>query len=206
MAVMFALTVMLTLNLVSPCHQTTATCSSGVFKSPDTAATCITIEEVFYAPIITAKSRQWVDLKNRCESPVSLRGVEIRWSGDGLGYEHGTMQLSDRTVGPGECFTVGGPLSEHVNYNPPLDQIEAFEPPLFDPGFDPRAEGIGLFLVGDSVPFMSIIYGDENLLGLIGPSGKAEAPTIGRVNLSASMARAWYGWIEQDPPEPGTCH
>lgn len=174
-----------------------------IIKLPDSVETCIRLDEVFYNPVAPANGRQWIDVRNVCDTMIDLADVTVHWTGRGEGYDFGALPLKGRIAAHG-CITVGGPLADASNYNPKLTIATDFAPNLVDPGFNVQAEAIALFHKS-GFPFDSVIYGKVNTKNIVNWLAEVGGVDVGRVNLGSSMVRYWYGWTQSDAPKPGKC-
>ena len=177
------------------------------FKPAPSPATCLVIEEVLYTPSSgPALGWQWVNVDNRCSSAVELANAELRWTRSGAGWVN-KMPLSGLGMLPAwGCITVGGPKSAPSNAAPEYDLAKPFMPAITDPGLLGTAAGVGLFVAGSKLPVAAVIFGDENLEGIVGVDGEAALTTnIGAVAKGHSMRLYAGRWIDGIFPEPEHC-
>lgn len=167
---------------------------------------CLRLDEVFTgAGGAVIVSYQWIDVTNVCATEIDLKDVYAQYTRPVYEWAGGFVPLYKLgKLGPGECATVGGPLSSDLNGNPPgFDLVEPIDP-LILPGLG-IAEGVGLFVKGDAAPFDAVIYGGPNTRGLVdetGTPGAVDLPIAGRLQ---SMQRGGaIGW-SLGTPKPGTC-
>ncbi len=164
--------------------------------------------EVLYDPASGNNDEQWIKLFNPCDEGVNLVGYSLGWGG--ANYAESGIDLTG-SVGAGECFIVGGPQSEDDNANPVLDQAEDLDSDLSQdstPG-----NGVALFdMAEDAVlpethPLDAVIYGDDNMSGLIDPMGNTPPPHVGDASSTNSIRRtsAASTWIIEVNPTPNVC-
>ncbi|MEX1369045.1 MAG: hypothetical protein AB1Z98_38315, partial [Nannocystaceae bacterium] len=148
--------------------------------------------------------REWVVLYNPCDEDFDLSPLTLAW---GQYAYDGTFDLSG-TIGGGDCLVVGGPTSNAGNFNPPLGQVNNYEPNLSrNPG------AIGLFLLpprevdADDIPLDAVIYGTRNGGDFRDSSGAVPGPMIANPPDLQSMRRTSAGntWEAGDPPTPSAC-
>jgi hypothetical protein len=139
--------------------------------------------------------------------PIDLTGWSLAWGG--FDYVGSGVDLSG-TIGAGQVFVVGGPLSNADNANPTFDLSVAFSPQLQNSGSP--ADGIGLFRVPladistNTIPVDAVIYGDSNDSMLIDETGGVNPPDVGDANPGQSIERVDLAgtWQIQDTPTPNT--
>jgi hypothetical protein len=168
------------------------------------------LHEVLYDPDsgATDDEFEWLELYNPCMQPIDLGAFELRWGGESYAN---TAMLSGE-LAPDGCFVIGGPQSTDDNDLPTYDLVLDFEADLQNA--DSSADGIALFIVGEDVPVDAVIYGDENVFGLIDETGLPGAPDVGDVMRGHAIARmAEAGapatqtsvWTDTNKPSPGEC-
>jgi len=164
------------------------------------------LTEVLYDVAGTDDDYEWVEIYNGTMKTIDLAGYSI--GSGGLNYTTSSLQLAG-TLAPGQCFVIGGPLSDATNYNPVFGQAMDFEPDIQNSGS--TADGVALFAVPaaglktDTVPVDAVIYGGSNSSGLpdeTGKPGEVDAPDASSGN---SIQRTASGWNVQPAPTPGDC-
>jgi hypothetical protein len=191
--------------------ESTTTAEPSTSSSDTGTIDCTPIlHEVLYDPDsgATDDEFEWLELYNPCMQPIDLGAFELRWGGES--YVN-TAMLSGQ-LAPDGCFVIGGPQSTVDNDMPTYDLVFDFEDDLQNA--DSSADGIALFIVGEDVPVDAVIYGDENVFGLIDETGRAGAPDVGDVMRGHTIARrAEPGapatqsspWTDDNEPSPGQC-
>lgn len=165
------------------------------------------ISEVFYDAPGPDSSLEWVELFNPGPAPVNLSGWSLGWGG--ADYTYGQLQLSG-TIGAGETFLVGGPVSTSTNSNPVLDLAVAFAPELQNSGTP--ADGIALYnlpvtsVTASTIPVDVVIYGGDNTNELVDETGAVGITDVGDASPGQSIERtdAAGTWQIQPAPSPGT--
>jgi len=165
--------------------------------------------EIFYDAQSTQDTQhEWVKLYNGTGSAIDLSGYSLGYGGGS--YDNATKQLTG-TVQPGECFIVGGPLTDAFSFNAAFDQAEDFSPDIQNSGTN--ADGVGLFnlpegsITGSSIPIDAVVYGGSNGDGFIGPDGQPFAqPHVGDSGPEKSIIRTGLDtWAIHDTPDSLGC-
>ena len=156
--------------------------------------------EVYYDATGSDDGAEWIKLYNGTLGEVDLSGYSLGYGG--ANYAWGKVQLAG-TVAAGECFVVGGPLSDAGNGSPTLGQSMNFEPDIQNSGS--AADGIALFdvpassITATTVPIDAVIYGGENSANLLDESGGPGNVDVGDANGGSSIARSFEGWAISEP-------
>lgn len=167
----------------------------------------LVLAEVYYDHPADDDQFEWVKLYNGTGAPVDLAGYGLGWGGPD--YAYGTLQLSG-TIGPGECFVVGGPSGDAGSGSPVFDQAIDFNPDIQNSGT--TADGVALFAVpaasitAATVPIDVVIYGPANMSGLIDETGAAAAVDVADGGSGDSMHRLSDDtWAIAPDPGPNAC-
>jgi cytosine/adenosine deaminase-related metal-dependent hydrolase len=166
----------------------------------------LVLSEIFYNPPGSDTGKEWVELYNGTASPIDLSGYSL---GNGGGdYTTSVVQLSG-TLEPGQCYVVGGPTADADNGFPEYNLAVDFDPDFQNSG--DKADAIALFAVpaaqikASTVPIDAVIYGGENVNGLMDETGAANEPEIGNVSSGSSAEKRPEGWLAQPIPSPNDC-
>jgi len=113
----------------------------------------------------------------------------------------------------GACFVVGGPSGDADNGfpgGPAYDQAESFVPGMQNSGA--TADGIALFDINvaavnaGTVPLDAVIYGVDNMNGLIDESGGVAMVDVGDATATESIRlQSDLTWAIEPAPAPGEC-
>ena len=122
--------------------------SSGgmMMESSGTSTTGVTdgchplLAEVLYDPMGNNGGKQWIKLYNPCAADLELLGASLGWGG--ADYAANGLDL-EGTIPPGECFLIGGPMSNADNFIPMYDLALDLSGDLQVSGSD--ADGVALF-------------------------------------------------------------
>lgn len=162
------------------------------------------LSEIFFDAAGPDDQLEWVELYNRGNTAITLTGnYSLGWGG--TTYAYGTLDLVG-SIGPGETFVVGGPISSSSNHSPVFDQAQDFDPDIQNSGI--TADGVALFdlpaasITAASVPVDAVIYGDQNDNQLIDHTGLAPSPNVGDALSGESIARNFIGWFIKLLPTP----
>jgi hypothetical protein len=139
---------------------------------------------------------EWIKLYNDCPTDAQLSTMSLGWGGSS--YRAGRLQLQG-TVAAGECFLVGGPVTDAVNGGPLLDDAVDLQPDLQNSGAD--ADGIE----EGTLPLDAVIYGTANTNGLLDPTGDAPAPHVGDAKAGESLQRVAADAWTIGAPAPSDC-
>lgn len=167
----------------------------------------LAISEVFYDRSGGDDRYEWIELFNGTAHTIDLAGWSLGMGGES--YAIGTLQLSG-TIDPGNYFVVGGPLSDASNGNPLFSMAFDLNPDLQNSGS--VADGVALFnhaassISATSVPFFSVIYGENNASGLMDPSGVVGMVDVGDAPAGQSIEflGSTDGWAINPSPTPGS--
>ena len=170
-----------------------------------TAHAQIALSEVFYDATGSDGGREWIELMNLSDAPVDLGSFSLGWGG--ANYLSGGLALAG-VVAPGDVFVVGGPLSEAANANPVFDLAVDLAPDLQNGGA--TADGVALFdvtaeeLLEETIPLDTVLYGETNDSGLLGPLGVPSVVHVADAPGGSSIERGVDGiWRVQEFPTPG---
>ena len=162
------------------------------------------LSEVYYDAPVADENLEWVELYNAGGTPVVLDGTySIAWAG--LDYTFGALDLVG-TIGPGETFVVGGPISNADNAMPVLQQLAS--PALTLQNSGATADAVALFAVpaasisASTVPIDAVIYGDSNDSMLLDESGAPGAVDVADAASGQSIERVAAGWQIAAVPTP----
>jgi len=151
--------------------------------------------------------KEWIKLKNGTNAPVDLSGWSLGWAG--TDYTYGTYQLSG-TLAPGDCFVVGGPLTDPSNGTPLLTDVTNLTPDLQNSGSP--ADGVALFntpaaqISKTSVPHDTVIYGGENKSGLLDETGAPGESDVADAPKGQSILRVdGETWTVSETPNAVAC-
>jgi len=171
------------------------------------------LHEVFNDPQGSDDMLEWIELFNPCHEPVDLAQYSLGWGGGTYGQ---SLDLVGE-IGVGECFVVGGPMTTATNFDPTFDQSIDFATDL-ENTTNGAADGIALFLgpAADidkgSVPVDALIYGDENVSGLVdetGAVGEVDVPAGGQgegyARVDPAVSPGTVMWTITAAPSPGVC-
>lgn len=167
------------------------------------------LAEVLYDPEMGDNNKEWIRLYNPCAVEIVLDGYSLGWGGTSYGAT-GRKDLIG-SVGPGECFVVGGATSNLDNASPVFDQASDFSSDLQN-GPDP-ADGVALFvgaaasIMSDTIPVDAVIYGDSNSSSLLDAAGNTPDPHVGDAPEGQSIRRTTLddGWEIAPSPTPNEC-
>ena len=170
----------------------------------EATSTGLVLSEIFYDADTGSDGDsgwEWVELYNGTGAPIDLSTLRLGYGGGS--YDDAEYAL-DGTVAPGGCFVVGGTSSDASNGSPVYDLARDFAPDIQNSGS--RADAMGIFRTGESVPMDAVVYGGTNEDGFIGPDGEPFAePTAPDVGAGRTIERTSEGWREQAAPTPGEC-
>lgn len=180
----------------------------------DAPAPCrLLLDEVFNDPDTLDNGLEWVELYNPCDDEIDLTGYSLAWGGETYAD---ALDLVG-TVGAGQCFVVGGPMSSASNADPVFDQAIDFTPDLQNTT-NGAADAVALFDVPaaeidlDTLPIDAVIYGDRNVAELpdeTGIPGVLDVPagSAGQsyVRIDPAVAPGGDAWDVTSTPSPGTC-
>ncbi len=164
--------------------------SDATVNVVDTPPVGLVIAEIYYNHTGGDDNFEWVKLFNGTGSDVDLSTYSLGYGG--TDYTYGQYQLAG-TIPAGECFLVGGPSGDaDSGFAGPamFDQAEAFSPGMQNSGgtadavalFDVTADMIG----AATVPIDAVIYGGDNLNGLLDETGAAGSVDVADVGSAAS--------------------
>lgn len=192
------------------CGGECGTCGLG--QSCDATGRCadlrgtLLITEVFYDAVGGDNGLEWVEIYNASSRTIDLSGYSL--GAGGLDYTYSTYQLTG-TIPAGGCRVVGGPMSTSANAFPSLGQAEDFSVDIQNSGTP--GDGVALFAVPAAsitpatVPIDAVIYGSDNLSGLIDETGFTGGVDVGDVAEGGSIERTATGWRTQATPHPNDC-
>lgn len=174
---------------------------------PPTPSACLELTEVFYLPAGEVTGLQWTRIRNSCSVPVVATGVELRWSRHGRWDSGGVLALGQLgEMAPGECVTVGGPVSTAENRHPGFALAAAFQPELARPDEHATMEGLGLFKRGATVPFDAVFYGPSFTSSLVGTDGELVSEAdLPQIQAGHSMWLSNERWYDSESPSPHSC-
>ncbi len=164
------------------------------------------LAEVLYDVTGADDQREWVRLFNPCMGAIDLSGYGLGWGGPS--YIHGTTDLQGM-IAPGDCVTIGGPLSDATNGSPVFDQAVDLQPDLENSGL--TGDGVALFSVpagnigAATLPVDAVIYGPNNDNGLLDEEGPSPLPNVGDAPPGESLQRTGPVIWGMGPPVPGLC-
>ncbi len=174
----------------------------------------LVLAEVFYDHTSDDGGYEWIRLYNGRSVPVDLSSYSIGMGGTKYAFQtpadaNGLYALSG-TVGPGECFVIGGPNQDDENGQPVYDLVLDFTPDLQNSGT--KADGIALFdvpaaqVTATTVPIDAVIYGGANDNQLWDETGRAGEVDVGDASAGSTLLRTSIGtWEVQEAPTPNTC-
>ncbi len=191
-----------------------ATTDTAESSSSNGEAPCrLLLDEVFNDPDTADDGLEWVELYNPCDDDIDLDGYSLAWGGEAYAD---ALDLVG-TVGAGECFVVGGPMSSAINADPMFDQSIDFAPDLQNTT-NGAADAVALFDVpaaaidADTLPIDAVIYGDRNVAELpdeTGIPGVLDVPagSAGQsyARIDPAVAPGGDAWGVTATPSPGTC-
>ncbi len=185
---------------------TTVSATLDVIDAPPVG---LILVEVLYDVTSDDNGKEWVELYNGSGQAIdfSVSSYSIGWGG--TDYAYGTQQLTG-TVAAGDCFTVGGTISDATNFNPVLDQSVDLNPDLQNSGA--TADGVALFDVPASsvnaatVPIDNVLYGSTNTSGLLDSTGAASVVHVGDASPNSSLVRTdRTTWAISSTPNSTAC-
>jgi cytosine/adenosine deaminase-related metal-dependent hydrolase len=168
------------------------------------------VTEVYYDHPAADDLFEWVKIYNGTGGPINLAGYSIAWAG--TDYTYGNLDLVG-TINHGECFVVGGPSGNVDNGfpgGPVYDQAIDFNPDIQNSGatadavaiFDVPSASIGL----GTVPIDAVLYGTNNVSGLLDETGAPGNVDVGDVASGSSIRRLGDGsWAASASPAPLSC-
>lgn len=186
-----------------------ATESSGDTTTGGTDACHPILAEVLYDPDMGDNNKEWVRLYNPCAVEIVLDAYSLGWGG--TSYDATGRKDLVGSMGPGECFVVGGATSNTDNANPMLDQASDFSSDLQN-GPDP-ADGVALFfgaaasIMSDTIPVDAVIYGTSNSSNLLDAENNVPDPHVGDAPEGQSIRRTALddSWVIEPNPTPNEC-
>lgn len=166
------------------------------------------LAEVLYDPSGGNGGNQWIRLYNPCPDDVELTGYSLGWGGNDYAGQGGDLS---GTIAAGECFLLGGPMSNDSSYLPVFDLVLDFSADLPSSGAD--ADGIALFadveanITADTIPLDAVIYGALNTNGLLDSAGDTPDPHVGDAPQGQSIRRTALdsSWEIEPSPAPNDC-
>ena len=164
------------------------------------------LTEVFYNAAGADDQLEWVEIHNASGRAIDLSGYSL--GAGGADYTYSVYQLSG-SIPAGGCRVVGGPMSSAANGSPIFGQPLDFFPDLQNSGSP--GDGVALFAVpatsitASSVPIDAVIYGPDNLNGLLDETGAVGAVDVGDAGEGGSIQRTASGWRTQSIPDPNDC-
>ena len=188
--------------------ESTASIVIQVTDQPQTSN--VMIAEVFYDPSGTDSGYEWVKLYNAGAAGQDLTGWSL--ANGGTSWTVAKWSLSG-VIPAGGCMIIGGPLANDGNGNPSYDLLLDFNPDLQNSGpSGEAADGVALFnvtadaITAASIPVDVVIYGYDNLNGLVGPDGNVAPVNVGDAPSNSSIAMTDDGvWTIRATPTPGVC-
>ncbi|MCR9164223.1 MAG: amidohydrolase family protein [Nannocystaceae bacterium] len=184
--------------------------SDATINVVDTPPVGLVIAEVYYNHTGGDDDFEWVKLFNGTGADIDLSTYSLGYGG--TDYTYAQLQLVG-TIGAGECFLVGGPSGDADSgfAGPPMfDQAVAFSPGMQNSGatadavalFDVTADMIG----AATVPIDAVIYGENNVNGLLDETGAAGAVDVADVGSAASaVLQDDLTWGVSLAPTPTVC-
>lgn len=166
----------------------------------------VVLSEVFYNPDGGDSGKEWVEIYNNTDQAIDLAAYSLAWGGNS--WTHAQQQLSGM-IQPGQCFLVGGPDNNGVNFDIEVDFNSISQGGIQNSGG--TADGVAIFnltadqIESSSVPVDAVIYGGRNSNNLRDETGSPNEPEIGDVGSDRSIERTGSGWREQSSPTPGNC-
>lgn len=166
------------------------------------------LAEVLYDPPGGNGGKQWIRLYNPCSMDLDLTGYSLGWGGND--YAGNGADLTG-TIVAGDCFLLGGDMSNADNFNPIYDLELDFNGDLQSSGND--ADGVALFadleenITVATVPVDAVIYGVSNTNELLDAEGDTPAPHVGDAPQGQSIRRTALAstWIIERSPMPNEC-
>ncbi len=162
------------------------------------------ISEVFYDHSGTDTDYEWVEIVNTGTNSVDLSGYILAWGG--TDYSYGQIVLSG-AMSACSIFLVGGPMSDAENGDPyGFDLAIDLNPDIQNSGT--TADAVALFAPGANVlvdtPIDAVIYGGDNLNGLLDETGLPGAVDVGDAPAGSSIHRVSVqgDWAITDSPNP----
>ncbi|MBM4352897.1 MAG: amidohydrolase family protein, partial [Deltaproteobacteria bacterium] len=180
--------------------------TSALVEVVDLPLVGMILTEVLYDVPGTDDGYEWVEIYNGTMKTVELAGYSL--GSGGTSYTASVLQL-EGALAPGQCFVVGGPLSDAANYSPVFGQAADFEPDIQNSGS--TADGVALFAIPaagitpSTVPIDAVIFGGTNSSGLLDETGAAGAVDAPDASSGNSIHRTVDGWSVQPAPTPGDC-
>jgi len=166
------------------------------------------LAELLYDPDMGDNNKEWLRLYNPCAVEIVLDDYSLGWGG--IDYTDTGVKNLVGSVGPGECFVVGGELSNPANADPVLDQESDFHNDIQN-GPDP-ADGMALFfgeaasITSATIPVDAVIYGMNNSSNLLDAEGNVPAPHVGDAAERQSIRRTTRTtWEIASIPTPNDC-
>jgi hypothetical protein len=168
------------------------------------------LAEVYYDHSGGDDQFEWVKIYNGTGADVDLGGYSIGYGG--TDYTYGVLGLMG-VVANGECFLVGGPNGDATSgfpAGPMYGQAVDFNPDIQNSGV--TADGVALFNVppagvnAATVPIDAVLYGTDNVSGLIDESGApapvhvGDAPALNSIRLLGDLS-----WAIDPSPNPTEC-
>ena len=190
-----------------PGHASIRATGGNGAASLDELVVGLSIAEIFYNDTQYSDGEQWVRITNSTSMSFDLSQYSL--GAGAASYTQTTVQLSG-TIGPGDCFVVGGPTSNRYNGYPTYSQVEQFLPNL--PMGGQSGAGVALFGVpasqvgASTVPIDAVVYGDSNAAGLLGPQGTVLQPAISDAAPDTSLLLQNGAWTDNQTPSPGACN
>lgn len=170
----------------------------------------LVIAEVYYDHPATDDQFEWVKIYNGTGGPVNLAGYSLGYGG--TDYTYGVLGLVGM-LGNGECLVVGGPSGDIDNgfpAGPAYGQSVDFNPDIQNSGA--TADGVALFdvppaaVTAATVPIDAVLYGTDNVSGLIDETGAASPVHVGDAPSGDSIRLQSDGtWAIEPNPAPLAC-
>jgi hypothetical protein len=154
--------------------------------------------------------REWIELYNATDTPVSLDGMVIQVAVT-AGMWVTALEL-EGTVPAAGCVVVGGPLGNDEDAGPQFEYFLAadFSPDLGNAGDSAADAADGIQLVTPTGVIDNVIYGRHNGDNVTDEDGDVpETPDVGDAAAGRSIQRTEIHingtWVVDTSPNPGDC-